>query len=314
MENIIKHILLFGTGPMAAEYVKVLKKTGIPFTVIGRTKENCMKFSIENAVEVADTPIEQLTIQPFTMAINAVSFENLAKVNSQLINTNIHSILSEKPAGLNSMEVRNLATQLSDKKIYFYIAYNRRHFPSVTKLKTILTSEKISSAHFEFTEWGHVIEKLDKPKASLENWYYGNSTHVIDLFIYLAGLPTQLSCYKKGSLPWHPNGSIFTGAGITNNNVLFNYDANWESAGRWGVDICTDKGKYSLRPLEKLFFIPKGSVHQQEIEITNEHPELKPGLYEQVSYAIKGYHTMLLSLSDHLINCETVYDKILNGN
>lgn len=313
MENIIKHVLLFGTGPMAAEYVKVLKKTGVPFTVVGRTKENCLKFANENEVQVIDTPIEQLNIQPFTLAINAVSFENLANVNSKLINTNIHSILSEKPAGLDSIEVRSLVKQLEGKKINFFVAYNRRHFPSVTKLKTILAQEKISSAHFEFTEWGHVIEKLNKPKASLENWYYGNSTHVIDLFIALAGLPTQLSCYKKGTLSWHPNGSVFTGAGITDKNVLFNYDANWESAGRWGVDICTEKGKYSLRPLEKLFFIPKGSVQQQEIEILVEHPDLKPGLLEQVTCAIQANDKMLLSIHEHLVNCEKVYDKILNA-
>lgn len=298
---------------MAAEYIKALKKFDVAIHVIGRNETNCIAFAKEHAVKASVIPIEKLDLSE-TVVINAVSFENLASVNIALLNAGAKTILSEKPAGLNSKEVRELVALKKKKDHQLFVAYNRRHFASVLKLKELLKTENILSVHFEFTEWAHVIEKLNKPRISLENWFYGNSTHIIDLFIHLAGLPKEISSYTTGSLHWHPKGSIFAGAGITEKNIPFNYEANWESAGRWGVDICTDKGKYSLRPLEKLFFIPKGTVQQQEIEITEPDAGVKPGLLSQVAALINHQHTQLLTIEEHLINCEKVYDIILNGH
>jgi predicted dehydrogenase len=309
----MKKIYIIGAGPMAAEYVKALKKLDVDIHVIGRNETSCVAFGKEHAVSVSVTPIEKLDLSA-AIVINAVSFENLAGVNIALLNSGAKVILSEKPAGLNSTEVRELVSLKKKDNCQLFVAYNRRHFASVLKLKEILKKENILSAHFEFTEWAHVIEKLNKPKISLENWFYGNSTHIIDLFIHLAGMPTKISAYKTGKLSWHPNGSIFSGAGITNKNIPFNYEANWESAGRWGLDICTDKGKYSLRPLEKLFFIPKGTVQQQEIEITEPDAGVKPGLLSQVTSLLSNEYSQLLSIEEHLINCEKVYDIILNGH
>lgn len=297
---------------MATEYVKALRKFDVLIKVVGRNEKTSNTFGKENGVEVIVTAIEKLNLEN-VIVINAVSFENLADVNKQLLNNGAKIILSEKPAGLNSAEVKELETLTKNKNSQLFVAYNRRHFPSVTKLKELLSKEKLSSAHFEFTEWGHVIEKLNKPKVSLENWFYGNSTHVIDLFVHLAGLPKELSTYKTGQLNWHPKGSVFSGAGITQKNISFSYDANWESAGRWGLDICTDKGKYSLRPLEKLFFTPKGSVQQGEIEIASLHPDLKPGLFEQLNFLLNGKHDELLSIDEHFLNCQSFYDRILDG-
>ncbi len=312
MENIVNNIFIIGNGPMAAEYVKVLKKLNKPIYVIGRNESNCKKFTEEYKVESKNTSIENLDLKN-TIVINAVSFENLYSVNAALINAGAKIILSEKPAGLNSDEITKLVELKKNRDCNLFVAYNRRHFASVLKLKEILTVEKIQSAHFEFTEWSHIIEQLNKPAISLENWFYGNSTHIIDLFIDLAGLPKEISSYKSGKLSWHSKGSIFSGAGITYKNIPFNYEANWESAGRWGLDICTEKGKYSLRPLEKLFFMPKGSVLQQEIEIVEPYSDLKPGLYNQVSSLLNSEYSKLLSIEDHLINCKSVYDIILNG-
>lgn len=49
-------------------------------------------------------------------------------------------------------------------------------------LKKIIAEDGgITSFNFEFTEWAHVIEKLDYPREVFENWFFVNSTHVVDL-------------------------------------------------------------------------------------------------------------------------------------
>ena len=67
-----------------------------------------------------------------------------------------------------------------------YIAYNRRFYASVLEAKRRIDEDGgLSSFIFEFTEWSHSITNLDKTKFQLNNWFIGNSTHVIDAAFFL---------------------------------------------------------------------------------------------------------------------------------
>ena len=103
---------------------------------------------------------------------------------------------------------------------------------------------------FEFTEWPHKIDFDHYTKKELSRFFMCNSSHVVDTVFHLAGYPRDLKAMTYGHLDWHPSAAIFSGCGVTNKNILFSYSANWLSAGRWGIDINTDKGKYILKPLE----------------------------------------------------------------
>ena len=46
-----KNIVLFGTGPMAIAYTKVLKILNVDFTVVGRSKEGTIKFKEQTGIE-----------------------------------------------------------------------------------------------------------------------------------------------------------------------------------------------------------------------------------------------------------------------
>jgi len=59
--------------------------------------------------------------------------------------------------------------------------------------------------------------------------------------------------------------------------------ADWNSAGRWGIEIMTAKNSYRLIPLEKLSFCPIGSVHWQNIEIKAAYREAKEGICEELA-------------------------------
>ena len=66
--------------------------------------------------------------------------------------------------------------------------------------------------------------------------------------------------------------------------ILINYNSNWESAGRWSIEICLPDEKLILRPLEKLHVQRKGSLDIVEYKLQHEHIDLdyKAGLYEEV--------------------------------
>ncbi len=166
--------------------------------------------------------------------------------------------------------------------------------------------------YFDFTEWAHKIEALLKAPGVKENWFFANSTHVIDLAFFLAGEPFQWQAYSKsGNLNWHAK-TNFAGAGVTNKGVLFSYLSNWESAGRWGIELLTEKRRIYLRPLESISIQQKGSLAVLEHSFDNSLDKLyKPGLYLQIDAFLKGNCNHLQNIAEHIKCSKYVYSKML---
>ena len=88
----------------------------------------------------------------------------------------------EKPGALYLSELESLHELSANKNAKVFIAYNRRLYSSVFKLRKSVESDGgITSAVFEFTEWSHKIRLLKKAPGVKERLLLVNSTHVIDL-------------------------------------------------------------------------------------------------------------------------------------
>jgi hypothetical protein len=84
-------------------------------------------------------------------------------------------------------------------------------------------------------------------------------------------------------MSWHPAGSVFVGAGISQEDVPFSYHADWGSKGRWFVEVHTVLSCYRLCPLEKVFRRITGTGEWQEVSLKAFAPEAKAGLVEQIA-------------------------------
>ncbi len=283
---------------MAKEYAKVLRKLNLPFIVVGRSKETASSFhkiiGLLPATGGIKKWIKDKNKLP-TTAIVAVSEEEAGEITRLLIKNGVKKILAEKPGGLNSADLILTAKFAKKFKAKVFIAYNRRFYASTIKAKEIIQKDGgVSSLTFDFTEWSHVIEHLKKTPGVKENWFMANSSHVIDMAFFLGGEPKTLSCYRRGKLKWHSNGAIFTGAGLTDSGALFSYHANWESPGRWGVEILTSRSRLIFRPLEKLQIQKIGSVATEEILLDDKlDKEFKPGVYREVSSFLSDKKNLL---------------------
>lgn len=284
-------IWLIGTGSMAIEYAKVLNGLGMDFIVIGRGEENCRLFEKETGLKPISGGVEAYfesgNVAP-DYVINSVGIDKLAEVTRTLLNHGCKSILVEKPGVAYPDEIGELSSLAKEKKAKVLLAYNRRFYQSTLATKKFIEQEGgVTSFNFEFTEWSHQIEGIKhlKTESELQNWFLGNSTHVIDLAFYLGGKPRQLSSFFAGQnkIDWHTKSSNFSGAGISVNGALFSYIANWKSPGRFSVEILTSKSRYIFRPLEKLQVQKIGSVAVnlvEEIDYTIDE-KYKPGLFLQ---------------------------------
>ena len=169
----------------------------------------------------------------------------------------------------------------------------------------------VKSFSFEFTEWAHSIKELKKEKVELENWFYGNSSHLIDLAFFLGGQPLEINCFQKGGLSWHPSGEIFAGAGLSNKGALFSYIANWSSPGRWGLELCTNNFRFIFRPIEKLQIMNLGSVNIVDDIIDYEIDQLfKPGLFLQTKAFLVKDISRFSNITDQFNSYYNFYKKI----
>jgi predicted dehydrogenase len=310
-------IYLIGTGPMSQSYAQVLQNMGVPFAVIGRGISSAEKFEevigVKPFIGGLDRFLEDQNFSIDDYIIIATGTEALMPTLKKTLISGAGKVLVEKPAALSIQELLENEAFLSAHAEKVFIAYNRRYYASVVEsIKLIDEDGGLESMHFEFTEWAHRIEPLLKASGVKENWFFANSTHVVDLAFFIAGKPNNWSAYaQKGHLSWHPK-TKFCGAGLTEKGVLFSYHSNWESAGRWGIELMTFKRKIMLRPLEEIQIQIKGTT-----EITTHKLDLqddfKPGLVGQVTAFLNSDNGHLLSMDEHLDNTRNIYYKIMEA-
>jgi predicted dehydrogenase len=310
------NIWLIGTGLMSEDYANVLINLDCDFITIGRGQNNCDNFKTKFGKETLNGGLDQfLASSPKLPAavIVSVGIESLSEVCHSLLDYGVRLILLEKPGVGNANEIIELASKCINCNANVYLAYNRRFYSSVLKAREYIEEDGgVTSFNFEFTEWSHVISNLAKHKTELNNWFLGNSTHVIDTAFFLSGKPTEICTFHKGSrsLDWHPASSIFSGAGETSNGALFSYQANWEAPGRWGIEILTKKRRLIFKPLETLQIQEIGSVSISDVELDNKLDiSFKPGLYLQTVKFLDGDFNDFCSIQNQL-DIMNVYCKM----
>ncbi len=282
------NIWLIGTGVMAMEYAKVLLDLNSDFIAVGRSNKNCDSFRESFNVKVLDGGLQSFlqTKPDFPKAvIVAVGIEALSETVLNLLDFGVKYILLEKPGFGYPSELKSIINHKNASNAKIVLAYNRRFYGSVFEAERLIELDGgVTTFSFEFTEWSHIIKDLIKHPAEHQNWFLGNSSHIIDTAFFLSGKPKELCSFYDGSLPWHTKSSRFSGAGITENNALFSYIANWEAPGRWSMEFSTKSRRFIFRPIETLQVQELGSVAITTVEFDDSlDKKYKPGLYLQTS-------------------------------
>ncbi len=286
-------VWLIGAGGMAHDYIKVLEGLKADYEIIGRGRQ-----SAEKCRELTDKTVHLgglttfLALEPevSSHAIVAVGVDQLYDCVAQLIKFGVKNILVEKPGGVDKYEIEHLNHLSTKYESNTLIAYNRRFYQSTQKAKEIIAQDGgLRSCTFEFTEWSHIIEKLDKPEVVHQKWFIGNSTHVVDLAFHLIGKPKELSAYTQGSLTWHKSAEQFCGSGVTDNNIIFSYFADWRAPGRWSIEFLTANHRLIFKPMEELRVVKLGTVKEEAVTLDSSiDTEYKPGLYLQTETFLNG--------------------------
>lgn len=298
-------VLLAGAGAMAIDYARVLDALGADWFAVGRGTASAERFATATGKAPQqgglDAFVEKASGTVADAAILALPIPELAGAAQTLVLAGVRRLLIEKPAGLDLDEIKPVARLVRERGAEIFVAYNRRHMASTLAAQRMIVEDGgVTSFQFEFTEVAERILAPGKDPRVLAQWFFANSSHVIDMAFHLGGAPRELSARVAGTLDWHKVGAIFTGSGITQAGALFSYHADWSSAGRWGVDIRTAKRRLILQPLEQLKVQKKGGFVIEEVALDDRlDREFKPGLYRQTQAFLTDRSDQLLSIADH---------------
>lgn len=302
------NVLLAGVGYMGKEYYKALRDMPCSITVVGNSSSGVKQFAVDMdglayAGGIKDNR-KVINNAGITHAIIATPVHTLKAITLECLQLGIKNVLIEKPAGKNPDEVGELVELEKEYEANIFVACNRRFFASVDALLGMVDKrhETVSSVRFEFTEWLSRIYETHKDDKVHNNIFFTNSIHVTDLAFFFAGMPEKISAYTSEQNDWTDDKLRYAGAGITKNNVLFSYFADWKSPGRWAVEVITNDTKYYLQPMESLQVQKKDSVKVDAVVIEDTLDQrYKPGLFAMVDTFLNGGEKKkrLLTLKEH---------------
>ena len=314
MKN-LSSLWVIGSGNMAQEYLKVLVSLKENFTIIGNRKKKVLKFKkiIKEKIIFGGLKNALKRYQPPTRAIVAVNVEKLESITIELLNKGVKEILIEKPGALTSKAVLKIKNLANKKKSNVFIAYNRRFYKTVKLIKKISELDGgIMSMNFEFTERTRSLKFRKRSGIVKRKWLIANSSHIIDLAFFICGRPKKWTSYSSGKVYWHPSSIRFSGAGITEKNILFSYHSDWQSPGQWSLEFMTKKRRLMLKPLEELKQIQFKSNKISKLKINNKFDiKFKPGIFLQTKNFLERKYSNLCHIEDHLKNIK-IYEKIAN--
>lgn len=283
---------------MANQYAIALHKLKIKdVTILGNSKINAKKLSEKYNFNYMYGGFEKTLskIPQKDLVIVCTPLELLVSATILSLDNN-KNILIEKPGSLYSQQLIQLEELIANKNVK--IGYNRLQYPSFYQLISYIQNnkEKITSCHIRFPE---IIDRIDFSKYKkdvYQRWGISNSLHVISMMTRLIGFPKKITSVKTGKFSWHNSGSIFIGSGISEQNIPFSYHSDWESPGRWSVEIMTNKNQYRLLPLEQLSIFDGSNFKWRNLPHKEFFKNTKPGICEEIIIMLNHNQQMLQNL------------------
>jgi len=246
------------------------------------------------------------------------SWNQMDRLLIPLIETGL-TLFLEKPVALSSEKIQeaiNIHEQLNQ---YIQVGYNRRFYPFMNEIKSIIEEGELRSVLVE------IPESIDLGNLELaQNLWLMNSSHVIDLLLYFVG-PLKAKYKNNQILSGSKIKSSFNAVLETEKGVPVHLSAEWNTANNFGITFFVDNKCIVLKPLEMAMIYEgfdvigpteKNPIRQYKPKKIDEYfcnGKFKPGFYEQAEYFIDNIFavkpaTNHTNLEKCLLTTETIFN------
>ena len=283
-----------GCGKIAYYHAQVFKRLNINIAAVA-SRENssnllpfCEKFSIDNKYTNWITMVEKESLDALWVMIG---WDQMDSLLIPLIKTKIPLFL-EKPIALSSKKIHEAIDIQVQTNQYIQVGYNRRFYPFVEKIKSIISNGELRSVLVEIPE----SIDLNNKKLVSKLWLV-NSSHILDLLYYIVGPMT----IKYKSLNNYPYPRSFHAIMETITHTPVHLISEWNTSGNFGITFYVDNKQIVIKPLEKVkvfqgYDLIEASddypINQYQPKVTVEYDcgsSFKPGFYEQLNYFLENY-------------------------
>ncbi|MBN4081832.1 Gfo/Idh/MocA family oxidoreductase [bacterium AH-315-C07] len=240
-------VVFVGCGDISQFHYDVLVDLGINVSAVSARKdsENAMNFKNEhNHVNIYDDNHEMVSNEKPDAIFIMPSWDKNEMILKEMLGYSL-PILVEKPVSMSSANVEELIKEHPKAIQNVQVGYNRRFYDFIPYIKQALSERQIKSVELKIPE--SVDDALDL--AYRDNLFLANSTHVLDLALFLLGQPVIKSVdIIKSTINKKLGG--YNGLIRTEVDVPILISANWNSPYNFGIVFHTDHELFQLLPLE----------------------------------------------------------------
>ena len=295
---------IVGCGSVSIDHAKMITKLGHKVILGSTKKKNSKNWKLfkKKFPSVKFASIDQiLNSNNVDMVITCLPLDEQKK-NCKKILCSKKPILIEKPLHNDDKVLKKI---LSSKKTFLKnkaIAYNRRNYEIVKKIKKEIKLKKIKLVEVNISENINYLKKKYKKDLIKKFLHVGSSSHIFDLFYYLFG---NLKILKK----WiHKNSNKFSISLvlITNKNFPIFVKINPSDSENPSIKIrFEDNYTWMLSPIEKLVIykgnkiIKSNNNYFKKDYVPNavfskrEQKNLRPGFLNQIkNFANQNFETL----------------------
>jgi predicted dehydrogenase len=281
-------ISIIGAGYMAKEHIKAF--SNLPnVSIVGifsRTKSKAIALASEFNIPFVGNSVRELYTETNSDAVViTVSVNYIFSITMECFNFPWVCLI-EKPVGYNFEEAELLNNYTLSLRFKAYVALNRRHYCSTSKLLSELDpngSNRI--VKIQDQEDMNDPIRLGHPLDVINNWMYSNSIHLIDYFLLLCrGNLLKI----RNVIEWDLKNPSFVLATLEfDSGDIGIYEAYWNTPCPWLVSVTTKEARWEMAPLETLTKQVRGSRTKDTFGIDKKDFDYKPGLRKQAELFVE---------------------------
>ena len=147
-------ISIIGTGNIGFKRARSLPNQCELISCYDVDENQRKKFSNEFNCHAANNLEEILSNNDISAVVVSTLHDSLAKITNQALLSGKH-VLVEKPAGLDSLEIKKIINTQKEVNKVVLVGFNHRYHPSIIKAREIISSGKLGDLMFIRGRYGH---------------------------------------------------------------------------------------------------------------------------------------------------------------
>lgn len=257
---------MVGCGNIAGLHAEVLKAIGITISAVSASPNSSRvrAFADAHGIEKhSSTWQEMLAEEKFDALWVVAKWDSIDGMLLPLLEYGV-PVMFEKPVALSTKRIEEAIALYGSMVPKTQVGYNRRFYDFIPRVKKALENQSVKAVELHIPESSAGVEDAN----FVNNLFLLNSSHVIDLLLYLLNFPTVSLLEIKRHVDSKGVASGYNGLLMIDGSIPVHLIACWNSPSNFGLKFHCDRLLIELLPIETAIIYDGFEV----IEPTCENP------------------------------------------